>query len=158
MYQPQDMLVIMLEKGQKPVIMYDVLFYTFSDPYVITIETKNNDIFIDLGYERGMKKIATIVDGSLIVDYFEEQSATLGTFDCLFLYNTLKFSIIKEIEFCNKDFETSALATYSSNKLQKIADHPGFMENLFKKYCSDAFETKKMPDYENFSREVCNKR
>jgi hypothetical protein len=147
---------LLLDKDAPPVIVSDSQFS--ADPEDVALSVDGDRLLLDLGYQAGKHKTATLQGDKLGISMAAVEKSFLGEENCRWLYDDA-LGLCREYREADPgcgDPQTS-FPGYLTRGIDAIAEHPGFIGDAFDRRCKIACETDKTVDYPTFAKEVCSK-
>ena len=154
---PDPLVFLVLESGGQIQAVTDKRFY--SSDGTIRPRTVGGVPHVELGFEGGRVKTASLQSGQVLITFRDGAAQPLAEKDCRPLYERMTSECAKPTRYersCDGDPEI-----WHSNALSSIlrgyAQHPGFKRPAWDDACRSTCRGQ-APDYNKFSREVCSAR
>jgi hypothetical protein len=154
---PQDQLYfLLLQAGRRPRVITDENFY--SATCTSRIHTDRNAVVIDLGFESGHKKIATLRNDKLTIISKAATSKALNVRDCSLLYQTAAEECVGDNSSC-QDYSTGYLgnSVSSMTTITAISQSPGFNSAALTSACVLQCKAGQAMPFKQFSQSVCQR-
>lgn len=154
---PQDQLYILrLEKDKQPEVLSKENFFAY--PENISLKAEGERLILDLGFESGQRKTATMDGKELQITLEKAEKMFLGEEDCQWLYNDALQGCQEYRDTDEKCADPQAsFPSYLMRGVGALSDHPGFGSEAFGRYCFSTCDTSARPDYALFAKDVCSK-
>lgn len=154
---PDPLVFLVLETSGKVQAVTDKRF--FSSDGTIRPRTVDGIPEVDLGFEGGRVKIASLRSGSISIAFHEAPTKLLEEKDCRPLYERMASECTKPTQYersCGQDMETwYSRATLFT--LRAYEQHPGFKRPGWDGSCRATCQGSP-PDYSKFRKEACSVR
>lgn len=148
--------LVILDKDAQPVVLTKDNFIAYPDD--VKVKADGKDVIIDLGFETGKHKIATLKDKEVQITLQDAPKTFLGEDDCQWLHKEALGGCLEYRESNTKCTDPqSEFSGYLSRGVAALANYPGFGQDAFKKFCFTTCDTSKRSDYALFAKEVCSK-
>jgi hypothetical protein len=148
---------MILGDGTKPVTISDEAFLSETCKTTIAYDKATHSISVDLGFDDGRRKTATLVDDKLSISMSAPQSGPLDRGECKSLYEVTTddcLEVESEYHFgCSNTYPGLSNATMSVVTI--AANYPGFDNAKLLAACKAQCEAKAAMSYSDFSRAVC---
>lgn len=152
--------VLLLLNGKKPIILSDKNFYSKDGTAISTSNT--DEIIIDLGFDAKRKKRARVHDEQLTIEYSEILPPfPMTDEDCKWLHEYTANECIEEKRGYKVNCEDYA-HTYSGHStvnmtgITTLSNHPGFISAALSQICLDECQTGLEVSFSEFERKVCS--
>lgn len=154
---PDPLVFLVLELNGQIRVVTDDRF--FSSDYTILPRTVDGVPHVDLGFEGGRVKTASLRSGSVSIAFRDSAVVPLDDTSCRSLYERMESECAKPVRYerpCDQDVEMwYSNATLST--LRAYAQRPGFRRPAWNGACRSTCQGN-APDYGKFSKDVCSAR
>lgn len=148
--------LVVLDKEAPSLVLTQDNFVAYPDD--LKVKADGKDLVIDLGFDTGKHKFATLQDKTLKITLNEAPKTFLGEEDCQWLHKDALAGCLEYRDSNTKCTDPqSEFSGYLARGVAALANYPGFGHEAFKKYCFTTCDTSKRPDYATFAKEVCSK-
>lgn len=147
---------LILRPDAEPLLLTDNQFV--ATPEDLDLQVDGGRLLLDLGYQAGKHKTATLAGETLHVTLEAVAKSFLGEENCRWLYEEALGSCrdYRETDARCQEIESS-FPGYLSRGIAAVAEHPGFVREAFERRCTLACTTDSTVDYPTFAKEVCSK-
>lgn len=147
---------LILRPDTEPLLLTDNQFMAI--PEDLDLQVDGGQLLLDLGYQAGKHKIATLAGDTLRVTLEAVAKSFLGEENCRWLHEEALGSCrdYRETDAQCGDIQNS-FPGYLSRGIAAVAEHPGFVADAFARRCQLACATDSTVDYPTFAKEVCSK-
>lgn len=155
---PDELNFLVLGAESEPKIVTTKDFYSADG--TIKPRKEKDRVVIDLGFEKGKKKIAILESGKVVMQYTAIDATPMKLEDCQWLYeNSIRECIqLKELKLdCEengRNYSGGCVATMTG--ITALSNHPGFVSSALGDICVTACKTGKALTFEQFKRKVCS--
>lgn len=147
---------LILRPEAEPLLLTDNQFMAI--PEDLDLQVDGGRLLLDLGYQEGKHKTATLAGDTLRVTLEAVAKSFLGEENCRWLYDEAIGACreYREVDARCGDIQNS-FPGYLFRGIAAVAEHPGFVREAFERRCKLACETDSTVDYPTFAKEVCSK-
>ncbi len=148
--------LLLLSKNAEPQVLTQEHF--FASPDDVVIKADGDKLNIDLGFEAGKHKFATLQEQQFNVALETVSNVALGAEDCQWLYtDALQACMDAREDDTSCADPQSWFSDDQSSGMDDIADFPGFVKDTFAQLCKASCSAgNKTLDYPSFARGVCS--
>ena len=147
-----------LQAGKDAQILSQATFSSMMDAEDVNLTVDNGKVMVDLGFEAGKRKVATLQGDQLAVTLETVAQTSLEQDDCQLLYTDVLQSCIdaRENDASCADPQ-SWIGVELASSLTIMSNFPGFQAPNWEKYCKSGCATgNTVVDYPTFARDVCS--
>jgi len=153
-----DLSILILSDSKEVKVVRSDDFY--SEDNSIKAKLKSNKLIINLGLFKGKKKTAIYSNNELKIIYKKRPFKSLTAKQCADLYEIARgcttLTEIKEFSCEEEAINFSGKANSDTWALRYISNEPGFSQKLFDEECFNACKTGQLPEYNEFSKRLCD--
>jgi len=132
-------------------------FYS-ADNAILKPRLVGDNIVIDLGYEQGKKKTATLQGDEVRIEYQTVGRIPMREEDCKFLYeNIILRDCLNPYKIgCENIGDDSSWSIAVQSTYRLLSQHPGFDAAAFSDMCAKTCQAKQAVPYDEFKERACS--